>query len=421
MSRRLQIEQVADLRSTAPNHYEVSQKLPQGVTSLFGDAVPFGSPQYAAFDARSISARVNPPLQEIRGWRVTGSLWPTQRFILRIPKMWNGRLVVAGTPAQRSEFASDIVWSDPVLARGFAYICGNKSQGDSAVLLTGEERLQVGGVTMPRFYADDLSIAFWQHAPENTFERWMREFFELTETAREVIDELQGRPPELTYAVGLSNGGLQVRYALERSDAYAGGVSWNAPLWTVEHNLLRNLPEVVEACEYGIPDSLEALGIPPNVRGATGGSLYERNLATYWVITSWLYATMLDPEMSIPYGDVREPEPAESWNGRIGSWRFDRSPIIAERVAAYAHTGAIRGKLIDLASEYDHLIPPAIHFHPYGRMVSSAGKRELYRGEVIRHAQHVDAWSDDPNYPDMRPGYPRALNAFDDLVRWVEG
>ncbi|MBV8074120.1 MAG: hypothetical protein JO140_01735, partial [Candidatus Eremiobacteraeota bacterium] len=146
MSRRIAIEEVGDLRSTAPNPYELSQALPEGATGLFGEAIPLGSPQYAAFDARSIAPRVNPPAHEIRGWRVTGSLWPTERFVMRIPKMWNGKLVVAGTPSQRSEFANDIIWSDPMLARGYAYICGNKSQGDSAVLLATEERLEVGGV-----------------------------------------------------------------------------------------------------------------------------------------------------------------------------------------------------------------------------------------------------------------------------------
>jgi hypothetical protein len=152
-----------------------------------------------------------------------------------------------------------------------------------------------------------------------------------------------------------------------------------------------------------------------------GGSLYERNHSVYWVITAWLHAMIFDPETSIPYEDVRRPEPAESWNGRIAQWRFDRSPRIRERVAAYAHRGDLQTKLIDLASEYDHLLPPGMHFHPYGKLVAAAGKSRFYRGEIIPNAQHVDAWSEDPNYPQMRPGLPRVLAAFDELVKWVEG
>jgi hypothetical protein len=77
--------------------------------------------------------------------------------------------------------------------------------------------------------------------------------------------------------------------------------------------------------------------------------------------------------------------------------------------------------LIDLASEYDHLIPPKLHFTPYGALVDAAGRRDLYRAELIPRAQHVDPWSEDPNYPQMQLGYPRVMAAFDELVTWVEG
>ncbi|MBV8601982.1 MAG: hypothetical protein JO359_10510, partial [Candidatus Eremiobacteraeota bacterium] len=169
------------------------------------------------------------------------------------------------------------------------------------------------------------------------------------------------------------------------------------------------------------PEQLEDLGFPPDVRGAAGGSLYERNLATYWPVTAWLHAMLFDPEASIAYGDVESPEPAEAWNATIGSWRPQRDPRIAARIGAFAHTGNLRAKMIDLASEFDHLLPPKVHFYPYAEMVARAGKTNLYRAQLIENAQHVDSWSEDPNYPAMRPGYPRVIEAFDDLVRWVEG
>lgn len=417
----IDVREVDDLRASANGAYELAQPLPKGATGLFGAESAPGSAAYAALDARSISPATSPPAAPIPGWRVAGSLWPTERFLARIPKRWNGRLVVAGTPAQRSEFANDLIWSDPLLARGYAYVCGNKSQGDGALIL-GEEGLEVGGATMPRFFAPDgVAVAFWQHAPRNRFELWMQEFFEITRVATEILADVHGRAPELTYAVGLSNGGNQVRFALERSDLYAGGLAWNAVLWSVEHNLLSCLPLAVEAMLEGAPERLEALGFPPDVSGKSGGSLYARNFTIYWNVTAWLHAMLFDPETSIPYGDVRDPRPAESWNGRIGSWRIDRSPLIARRIAEYAHTGEIRAKLIDLASEYDHLLPPKTHFFPYGAMVARAGRSELYRSDLIPNAQHVDAWSEDPNYPQLRPGHPRVLAAFDELVAWVEG
>ena len=414
--------EVADLRSVAALPYEVAQPLPEGASSLFGPEAPFGSAAYAMRDAQAISPVIEPPADAIPGWRATGSLWPAERFVVRIPERWNGRLVAAGTPAVRSEFANDRIWSDPLLARGYAYVCGNKSQGDSAVLLEGSARLEVGGAIMPRYVTPDgLRVSFWHHAPGNTWERWMREFFEMTQLAQELVAVVHGRLPELTYAVGLSNGGNQVRHALEKSDLYAGGIAWNAVLWTLEHNLLRNLPPAIEAMQAGEPERLEGLGFPPDVRGLSGGSLYQRNLEVYWLVTAWVHAATLDPEMSIPYGDVRDPAPAEAWNGRIAGWRLERAPAVADRIAAYAHTGNLRAKLIDLASEFDHLLPPKMHFEPYGRMVRAAGKEHLYRSATIANAQHVDAWSEDSNYPEMRPGHARAIAAFDELVTWVEG
>jgi hypothetical protein len=86
---------------------------------------------------------------------------------------------------------------------------------------------------------------------------------------------------------------------------------------------------------------------------------------------------------------------------------------VRERIAGFANTGNIRCKLFDLASEYDHLIPPKIHFGPYRNLVIAAGKSDLYRSELITRAQHVDPWSEDPNYSRMQLGYSRVMAAFD--------
>jgi hypothetical protein len=48
------------------------------------------------------------------------------RFLLRLPKDWNGRLVVAGASGTRSEYNGDYSWSDFVLQQGYAYASQNK-------------------------------------------------------------------------------------------------------------------------------------------------------------------------------------------------------------------------------------------------------------------------------------------------------
>ena len=48
------------------------------------------------------------------------------RFLLRLPMAWNGKLVVGGASGTRSEFNGDLVISDYVLQKGYAYASQNK-------------------------------------------------------------------------------------------------------------------------------------------------------------------------------------------------------------------------------------------------------------------------------------------------------
>ena len=48
------------------------------------------------------------------------------RFLLRLPMAWNGKLVVGGASGTRSEFNGDLVISDYVLQKGYAYVSQNK-------------------------------------------------------------------------------------------------------------------------------------------------------------------------------------------------------------------------------------------------------------------------------------------------------
>ncbi|HEX3550213.1 MAG TPA: hypothetical protein VHT53_07560, partial [Candidatus Elarobacter sp.] len=94
---------VADLRSSATPPYPPAVALPPWATGLFGPEAPIGSPAYAARDAADLTPAVaRTPPDPIPGRRLRGSLGPAQRFEVRIPDRWNGRLVVAGAPAQRS-------------------------------------------------------------------------------------------------------------------------------------------------------------------------------------------------------------------------------------------------------------------------------------------------------------------------------
>ena len=74
----------------------------------------------------------------VPGVLITGTLNDDQhaQFLLRLPMTWNGKLVVGGTAATRSEFNGDLVISDYVLQKGYAYTSQNKGTWNSK--LTGK-------------------------------------------------------------------------------------------------------------------------------------------------------------------------------------------------------------------------------------------------------------------------------------------
>jgi hypothetical protein len=62
------------------------------------------------------------------------------RFLIRLPHDWNGKLVVAGASSTRSEFNGDIIISDFVLQRGYAYASQNKGMQNAILFAPLTER-----------------------------------------------------------------------------------------------------------------------------------------------------------------------------------------------------------------------------------------------------------------------------------------
>lgn len=89
-------------------------------------------------DWRALSAPGTTNPSGVRGLQVDGYFPDTStfntthgwdhdsQFVLRIPDDWNGGLVVTGAPGTRSEYASDFLISDSVVAQGYAYVSTDK-------------------------------------------------------------------------------------------------------------------------------------------------------------------------------------------------------------------------------------------------------------------------------------------------------
>src|SRR6266852_8752762 len=222
------------------------------------------------------------------------------RFLLRLPDDWNGRLVVAGASGTRSEFNGDFAWSDYVLQKGYAYASQNKGVLNLQFTTAADPlacRLNPASTLFAHFYDND---------PGQPFTRWAEFMIKAAELARDGVKAGYGHPPRFTYAVGTSNGGYQVRRAVELApELFDGGVDWEGT-FVDEHapNLLTDLPPAI----LNFPDyvasgfntagtaakNIQGAGYPPDIVSGTT-SLWGLYSAQFWEVTQCQWQKRLDP------------------------------------------------------------------------------------------------------------------------------
>lgn len=320
------------------------------------------------------------------------------QFVLRLPEAWNGKLVVTGAPGVRRQYASDVVISDWVVARGYAYASTDKGNGGGTFFRDGAE-------------------------PGDAIAEWHRRVTELTVAAKDVVRQRYGREPDRTYMTGLSNGGYLTRWALEnRPDLYDGGVDWEGTLFrSEESNLLTYLPTALreypvyrDEADQEAHDTMIAAGF---ARGSE--FLWDFHYQVYWDATQRIYREELDPtydgdaEAGTPFCRPGTPscDADYSYAGRPSSVR--------DAVAGVSLTGDIGKPMITLHGTLDTLLPIATDSDVYAELVSQAGRAELHRYYVVEAGTHVDSLYD--QYPDrLRPILPCYRAAFEALERWVE-
>jgi hypothetical protein len=358
------------------------------------------------------------------------------RFLLRLPNDWNGRLVVAGASGTRSEFNGDFAWSDYVVQKGYAYASQNK----------GTLNLQFSTAADPLACrlnpASSVFVRFYDNEEGQPFTRWTQFMVKAGQLAREGAKAGYGEPPRYVYAVGTSNGGYQVRRAIETApQLFDGGVDWEGT-FVDEHapNLLTDLPAAI----LNFPDyvaskldaastaakNIQAAGYPPDISGtipatpttpATPTSLWTLNSTFFWEVTLCQWQKRLDPA-------------SDTYGSGPGTYnyvsRLSYSDVGAQ-VAAFANTGKVRRPLITVAGTMDALLPIDHHARAYARKVASASKQKRndddgdrddrpgYRLYEIQNGNHIETYKD--FIPQLEFIQPHAQNAFDVLVNHVEG
>jgi hypothetical protein len=347
------------------------------------------------------------------------------RFLLRLPNDWNGRLVVAGASGTRSEFNGDFAWSDYVVQKGYAYASQNKGVLNLALTTATDPlgcRLNPASTTYVHFFDND---------PGQPFTRWTEFMIKAAQLAREGAKAGYGQRPRYIYAVGTSNGGYQVRRAIETApDLFDGGVDWEGT-FVDQHapNILTDLPPAI----LNFPDyvasgfspastaakNIMAAGYPPDiVSGAT--SLWTTNSNSFWEVTACQWQKRLDPGY-------------DTYGSGMGTYnyigRLSKSDVGAQ-LAAFANTGKVRRPLITVAGTMDALLPIDHHARAYARKVASTpkrdgdddddrdGKRGAYRLYEIQNGNHLE--TNQLLFPQLELIQPHAQRSFDLLVDRVE-
>src|SRR5712671_4267531 len=353
------------------------------------------------------------------------------RFLLRLPNDWNGRLVVAGASGTRSEFNGDFSWSDYVVQQGYAYASQNKGVLNLFVVSLTSVTPPADPLACRLNPASTVWVHFFDNDPGQPFTRWAEFMIKAGELARDGVKAGYGRSPRFTYAVGTSNGGYQVRRAVESApDLFDGGVDWEGTFADAgAPNILTDLPPAI----LNFPDyaasgfnanstaakNIVAAGYPPDIVSGTT-SLWGLYSAAFWEVTQCQWQKRLDPT----YDTYGSGTGTYSYVARLAA------SDVGTNVAAITTTGAIQRPLVTVAGTMDALLPINDQARAYARSVAAArssSSREgddddrhapAYRLYEVQNGNHIETFKD--TFPQLEFIAPHAQRAFDLLADFVE-
>jgi len=351
--------------------------------------------------------------------RIAGDPTGQARFLLRLPDQWNGRLVVAGASGTRSEFNGDFAWSDYVIQKHYAYASQNKGVLNLQLSTSADP---LGCRLNPSL---QVFVHFYDNGPGQEFTRWRHFMVEAGKLAHKGVQIHYGSAPRYTYAVGTSNGGYQVRRAIETApEVFDGGVDWEGTFVDAgAPNLLTDLPAgVLNYPDYAASgfsaastaaQNIRAAGYPPDLVAGTA-SLWGTYSAAFWEVTLCQWQKRLDPGYA-------------TYSAGTGSYNYIARLSVSDvgtQLAAFATTGRIQRPLITVAGTLDALLPIDHHARAYARKVASRadeGDRDdgpPYRLYEVQNGNHIETYR--ATFSQLELIEPHAQHAFDLMVDHVE-
>jgi|GEM_PF-336149 len=389
------------------------------------------------------------------------------RFLLRFPDDWNGKLVVAGASGTRSEFNGEWAWSDYVLPLGYAYASQNKGVLNLFFAMLGSVKQPASDPYSCRLTADPTLgySTLWAHFYDNDvlvaqypgvgfdrlkpFTQWTRYVIETALLAQDAVKVNYHHHTHRTYVVGTSNGGYQVRRALEEApDIFDGGVDWEGTFVDPKGpNILIDLPPAIKnfpgyikgGCSPTGPEAqaIQAAGYPPDLVKTcdptypqvdpTKGTLWTRYSGQFWEVTACQWQKRFDPTFDT-YGDL-----SVNQLGNLGNYdylsRIQNVPGVFRSVDKVETTGDIGKPLITVAGTMDALLPIKRGARAYEAAVREARERHhhedgdghhhpAYRLYEVQNGNHIEGFA--LIFPQLQIIQPHAQKAFDLLVDYVE-
>ena len=268
------------------------------------------------------------------------------------PTTGTAGLVVAGASGTRSEFNGDFAWSDFVVQKGYAYASQNK----------GVLNLQSHDGRATRWAAGSIPAsatvrAFLRQRCRTALHALGRVHGHGGEIAQEGVKSAYGKPAKYTYAVGTSNGGYQVRRALETAPkVFDGGVDWEGTFVDEEApNILTDLPPAI----LNLPDYVASdvqsdqhrgeehhrrrlsarYRVASDTRGRDVALLWGNYSNSFWEVTQCQWQKRLDPTYN-------------TYVSGTGTYNYTQRRSFSDvgaNMAAFATTGDIQQPLITVA------------------------------------------------------------------------